>query len=48
MSGRAFAYGLWCIAIALAYLGSTFFAYSPFADGRRVSSPSGIYGPTHK
>ena len=30
------------------FLGSTIYAYSPFADGGRVRPGAGIYGPTHK
>ena len=48
MDRGTFLYGLWSLAIAGLFLGSTIYAYSPFADGGRVSPRAGMYGPTHK
>jgi hypothetical protein len=48
MSRGAFLYALWCLAIAGLFLGSIFYAYSPFASGGRVAPRAGVYGPTHK
>ena len=48
MGARAFLFGLWTLATVGAFLAATAFAYSPFADGGRVSSRAGVYGPTHK
>ena len=48
MDGRVFAYGLWSLAVIGLFVGATAFAYSPFADGGRVSPRAGVYGPTHK
>ena len=48
MDRGTFLYGLWSMAIVGLFLGSTIYAYSPFADGGRVRPGAGIYGPTHK
>lgn len=49
MTRAAFLYGLWCLGVAGLFLGSIFYAWSPFADGGRTG-PSFIYvgGPRHK
>ena len=47
MDRGSFFYGLWSLMVVGAFLGSSFYAYSPFADGGRVSA-RGMYGPTHK
>lgn len=47
MDGRNIFYSIWCAGIGALFLGSTMFAYSPFADGGRAAR-TGIYGPTHK
>lgn len=48
MEGRTFFYALWSLGVVGLFLGATSFAYSPFADGGRVTPRGGIYGPTHK
>ena len=48
MEMRIFFYALWSLGIVGLFLGATAFAYSPFADGGRVSPRAGVYGPTHK
>ena len=48
MEGRTFFYALWSLGVVGLFLGATTFAYSPFADGGRVSPRAGVYGPTHK
>ena len=47
MNTRAFLYGLWCLGILGLSVVSSFYGYSPFADGNGRQQP-GIYGPTHK
>ncbi len=49
MSARSFLYGLWCLIVAGLFLASTYYAWSPFADGGRA--PIGLRGsggPNHK
>jgi tellurite resistance protein TehA-like permease len=48
MSTRHFLYGLWALAIVGGSLASTWYGYSPFADGRGPPSRASFYGPTHK
>jgi hypothetical protein len=48
MEPRIFFYGLWSLGIVGLFLAATTYAYSPFADGGRVSPRTGVYGPTHK
>ncbi|MGZ8281804.1 MAG: hypothetical protein ACXWUN_02485 [Allosphingosinicella sp.] len=48
MGRGAFLYAMWAFATLGLFLGSTFFAYSPFADGGRAAPRPGFYGPTHK
>ena len=48
MEPRIFFYTLWSLSVVGLFLGATAFAYSPFADGGRVSPRAGVYGPTHK
>jgi len=49
MGRGAFLYGLWSLGVVGLFLGSTFYAYSPFADGGRAAPRAGgFYGPTHK
>ena len=48
MDRRAFFLTLWSGGVGALFLASTLFAYSPFADGGRVSPRAGVYGPTHK
>ena len=48
MEPRTFFYALWSMGIVGLFLTATAFAYSPFADGGRVTPRAGYYGPTHK
>ncbi len=48
MDTRSFLFGLWSLLVVGGFIGATAFAYSPFADGGRVSPRAGVYGPTHK
>ena len=48
MELRTFFYALWSMATVGLFLGATAFAYSPFADGGRVTPRAGYYGPIHK
>jgi len=48
MTRGAFLYALWCLGVSGLFLGSIYYAYSPFADGGRASPRAGVYGPTHK
>ena len=48
MSTRTFLYGLWCLGVAALFVASTFYAWSPFAEGGRARPHGGFYGPTHK
>ena len=48
MDRGSFFFGLWSLAVVGLFLGSTFYGYSPFADGGRASPRAGFYGPTHK
>ncbi len=48
MEGRVFLFGLWSLTVVGLFIGATAFAYSPFADGGRISPRAGMYGPTHK
>lgn len=48
MSGRTFLYGLWCLGVAALFLASTYYAWSPFADGGRAPIGARAYGPNHK
>ena len=47
MSGRVFLFAVWCLAMLMASVAASYYAWSPFADGSRSGS-SGFYGPTHK
>jgi hypothetical protein len=48
MEPRIFFHALWSLGIVGLFLAATAFAYSPFADGGRVTPRAGVYGPTHK
>lgn len=48
MSGRTFLYGLWCLGVAVLFLTSTYYAWSPFADGGRAPVGVRASGPNHK
>ncbi len=48
MDAKTFLFGLWTLAVIGGFLGATAFAYSPLADGGRVTPRPGVYGPTHK
>jgi cbb3-type cytochrome oxidase subunit 3 len=48
MARIPFGYALWCLAVLGLFVGSIFYAYSPFADGGRAPAGARIYGPTHK
>jgi len=48
MDGRSFMFGLWTLLVVAGFIGATSQAYSPFADGGRVSPRAGMVGPTHK
>lgn len=47
VSTRVFLFGLWCLLLLLASAAANYYAWSPFADGRRGGGTA-IYGPTHK
>jgi hypothetical protein len=48
MDRRAFLYCAWSLAIVGLFLGSTYYSFSPFADGGRGPAGFGFYGPSHK
>lgn len=48
MTRGGFLYGLWSLGVIGLFLVTSFYGYSPFADGGRSAIRSGIYGPTHK
>jgi hypothetical protein len=48
MSTKVFLYGIWCVGIILASLATSYYAWSPFADGNGRAARAGLYGPTHK
>ena len=48
MGRGSFVFALWCLGITGLFLGGTFYAWSPFADGGRSAPRAGVYGPTHK
>jgi hypothetical protein len=47
MSTRFFLFAAWCLTMFGGAAVSSYYAWSPFADGKRGAS-SGFYGPTHK
>lgn len=47
MSVRVYLFIVWCLFLVGIATAMSYFAWSPFADGRRGAS-SGFYGPTHK
>jgi len=47
MSTRSFLFGAWCLALVGGNVVSSYYAWSPFADGKR-DNRAGFYGPTHK
>lgn len=47
MSARLFLFALWCLGMLMASIAASYYAWSPFADGRRSAGAS-VYGPTHK
>ncbi len=47
MSTRQILFAGWCLLIFGGNTIASYYAWSPFADGKRGSS-SGLYGPRHK
>ncbi|MEY2926871.1 MAG: hypothetical protein RL367_1348 [Pseudomonadota bacterium] len=40
-------FGFWCLSMVGGSVMSSYYAWSPFADGNGRGAP-GFYGPTHK
>lgn len=47
MTVRVYLFIIWCLLVVGVAIVTSYYAWSPFADGRRSGS-SGFYGPTHK
>jgi hypothetical protein len=47
MTTRCFLFALWCMALFAGTVATSYYAWSPFADGQRGAHP-GFYGPAHK
>lgn len=47
MNMRYFLFAGWCMTLFASSVASSYYAWSPFADGKRDQS-SGVYGPNHK
>ena len=47
MSTRFFLFAAWCLFVFAGSAAAAYYAWSPFADGKRGGS-SGFYGPSHK
>jgi hypothetical protein len=47
MSTRFIVFAAWCLFVFTGSGMASYYAWSPFADGKRQSS-SGFYGPSHK
>jgi len=47
MSTRVYLFMIWCFVLIVSAAVASYYAWSPFADGKR-DPQAAFYGPTHK